>query len=172
MPGSLPGRGTSGSGCYNKACMKIAIGADHAGFAMKNEIVTRLRELGHEVLDVGTFSAESTDYPDYAALVGKQVSAGSAERGVLVCSTGIGMSIAANKIPGIRAAVAMSDEEVSLARTHNNINVLTLGANFTDQKSANRWVDLFLREGFDGGRHERRVNKMMALEGPAEREHS
>lgn len=131
---------------------------------MKNELVTHLQAQGHEVEDLGTYSAESTDYPDYAEQVGKRVSASEADRGILVCSTGIGMSIAANKIAGIRAAVAMSDEEVVLARTHNNINVLTLGANFTDAESAHRWVDLFLREGFDGGRHERRVNKMMALE--------
>ncbi|MCW5964055.1 MAG: ribose 5-phosphate isomerase B [Bryobacterales bacterium] len=144
--------------------MKIAIGADHAGYAMKNELVTRLRALGHDVEDVGTFSPESTDYPDYAAAVAGRVSTGEAERGVLVCSTGVGMSIAANKVQGIRAAMAMSDEEVVLSRTHNNINVLTLGASLTDQESANRWTEIFLREGFDGGRHERRVNKIAALE--------
>lgn len=131
---------------------------------MKNELVTRLRALGHEVEDVGTFSSESTDYPDYAEAVASLVSAGDADRGVLVCSTGVGMSIAANKVPGIRAAVAMSDEEVVLSRTHNNINVLTLGANLTDQESANRWTEIFLREGFDGGRHDRRVGKIAALE--------
>jgi RpiB/LacA/LacB family sugar-phosphate isomerase len=144
--------------------MKIAIGADHAGYLMKNEVVRHLQELGHEVHDVGTSSAESTDYPDYAGSVARLVANGDAERGILVCSTGIGMSIAANKVPGIRAAVASSDEEVNLARTHNNINVLTLGGNFHDQESANRWVDLFLTAGFDGGRHERRVNKIQAME--------
>lgn len=144
--------------------MRIAIGADHAGFTMKNEVVTRLQQLGHEVEDVGTFSAESTDYPDYAEAVATRVGAGDADRGILVCSTGIGMSIAANKVAGVRAAVAMSDEEVALSRTHNNANVLTLGANFSDLESANRWVDIFLREEFEGGRHERRVNKIAALE--------
>jgi ribose 5-phosphate isomerase B len=144
--------------------MRIAIGADHAGFAMKNEVVTRLQQLGHEVEDVGAFSSESTDYPDYADAVATRVGTGAADRGILVCSTGIGMSIAANKVSGVRAAVAMSDEEVALSRTHNNANVLTLGANFSDQESANRWVDIFLREQFEGGRHERRVNKISALE--------
>ncbi len=144
--------------------MKIAIGADHAGFVMKNQVVTHLRALGHEVEDLGTNSVDSTDYPDYAEAVAGRVSSGAAERGILVCSTGIGMSIAANKVDGVRAAVAMSDDEVILSRTHNNVNVLTLGANFTDQESANRWVDIFLREGFDGGRHERRVRKIADLE--------
>ena len=148
--------------------MKIAVGADHAGYLMKNEVVTRLKELGHDVADVGTFSVDSTDYPDFAAAVGTRVASGEAERGILVCSTGIGMSIAANKIPGIRAAVGMSDEEVALARTKKNIYVLSLGAIFTDQASANRWVEIFLAAGFDGGRHERRVHKIQALEASSE----
>lgn len=144
--------------------MKIAIGADHAGYPMKNEMVARLRGLGHEVADVGTFSSDSTDYPDYAAQVARRVARGESDRGILVCSTGIGMSIAANKVDGVRAAVGSSDEEVRLARTHNNVNVLTLGANFTSLDAANRWVDIFLESPFEGGRHERRVTKMMALE--------
>ena len=131
---------------------------------MKNEVVARLRGLGHEVTDVGTFSSDSTDYPDYAAQVARRVARGEADRGILVCSTGIGMSIAANKVDGVRAAVGSSDEEVRLARTHNNVNVLTLGANFSNLDAANRWVDIFLEAPFEGGRHERRVNKMMALE--------
>ena len=147
--------------------MKIVIGADHAGYLMKNEVVARLKGLGHDVTDVGTFSADSTDYPDYAAQVASRVAHGEADRGILVCSTGIGMSIAANKVDGIRAAVGNSDEEVRLARTHNNINVLTLGANFSDRQAADRWVDIFLESPFEGGRHERRVNKMMALESDA-----
>ncbi|MDZ7637954.1 MAG: RpiB/LacA/LacB family sugar-phosphate isomerase [Bryobacterales bacterium] len=96
-----------------------------------------------------------------------EVARGGAERGILVCSTGIGMSIAANKVDGIRAAVGMSDEEVHLARTHNNVNVLTLGATFSDQQTADRWVDIFLAAPFEGGRHERRVDKIMALESDA-----
>jgi ribose 5-phosphate isomerase B len=147
--------------------MKIAIGADHAGYLMKNDVVARLKSLGHDVTDVGTFSPDSTDYPDFAAQVANRVAHGEAERGILVCSTGIGMSIAANKVDGIRAAVGNSDEEVRLARTHNNINVLTLGANFSDRQTADRWVDIFLESPFEGGRHERRVNKMMALESDA-----
>lgn len=151
--------------------MKVAVGADHAGYLMKNELVTRLRQLGHEVEDVGTFSGESTDYPDYAETVASRVASAEADRGILVCSTGIGMSIAANKLPGVRAAVGMSDEEVRLSRTHNNANILTVGANFTDQESANRWVDIFLSAGFEGGRHERRVNKIAEIEAKAASEH-
>lgn len=152
--------------------MKVALGADHAGYLMKNELVARLREQGHEVQDLGTFSGESTDYPDYAEAVAAQVSNARVDFGILVCSTGIGMSIAANKLPGVRAAVGMSDEEVRLSRTHNNANILAVGANFTDQETANRWVDIFLNSGFDGGRHGRRVNKIASIEAKTGAEHS
>src|SRR6185503_123728 len=103
--------------------MKIAIGADHAGFELKNQLGDVLRQSGHEVCDFGTNSAESTDYPDYAGLVARAVATGSAERGVLVCSSGVGMSIAANKIRGIRAALGVSPEEVRVTRAHNDANV-------------------------------------------------
>src|SRR5579862_4968589 len=144
--------------------MKIAIGADHAGFGLKQEIAGMLREAGHKVIDEGTNNTESTDYPDYAATVGRAVADGSAERGILVCGTGVGMAIAANKIHGVRAALAVNPDEVQLTRRHNDANVLTLGAKYTNVATANQFVRLFLETAFEGGRHERRVNKIMQLE--------
>jgi ribose 5-phosphate isomerase B len=146
--------------------MKIAIGADHAGFGLKQEIAEMLREAGHQVTDEGTSGTESTDYPDYAAAVGRAVADGSAERGILVCGTGVGMAIAANKIHGVRAALAVNADEVQLTRRHNDANVLAVGANYTDAQTANHFVKLFLETEFErGGRHERRVHKIMQLEG-------
>lgn len=144
--------------------MKIAIGADHAGFRLKEHVRDHLRAEGHEVVDVGTASEESTDYPDYAKVVAENVSHGVAERGVLVCSTGIGMSIAANKIHGIRAALGANEDSVRLTRAHNDANVLTIGAKYTDPQSAERFVDVFLSTPFDGGRHERRLSKVAQME--------
>jgi ribose 5-phosphate isomerase B len=144
--------------------MNIAIGADHAGFALKQQIAETLREAGHQVIDEGTDSTASTDYPDYAAAVGQAVAGGTAERGILVCASGVGMAIAANKIDGVRAAMAVSPEEVLLARQHNNANVLTLGAKFTGAAAADRYVKLFLETGFDGGRHQRRIDKISQME--------
>jgi RpiB/LacA/LacB family sugar-phosphate isomerase len=152
--------------------MKIAIGADHAGFELKNHLGDFLRQSGHEVCDFGTNSSESTDYPDYALRVAKAVASGTVERGVLVCGSGIGMSIAANKVRGIRAAVGVTPEEVSLTRAHNNLNVLTLGARFTDSVLARELVRTFLETPFedsdnDGGRHARRVAKISQIESQA-----
>lgn len=144
--------------------MKIAVGADHAGFALKEAVKQRLIEEGHEVVDTGTTSEASTDYPDYAEKVAKMVAGGEAARGVLFCSTGVGMSIAANKIPGVRAALAMNEDAVELTRSHNDANVLTVGAKYTDPINASKYVDIFLRTPFEGGRHERRVNKIAAIE--------
>jgi ribose 5-phosphate isomerase B len=144
--------------------MTIAIGADHAGFALKEQLAEALRRAGHAVIDDGANSTESTDYPDYAAAVGRSVADGTADRGILVCATGVGMSIAANKINGVRAALAVNPEEVQLARRHNDANVLTLGARYTDTPAAAEYVKLFLETPFDGGRHERRVEKIMQLE--------
>jgi ribose 5-phosphate isomerase B len=144
--------------------MKIAIGADHAGFHLKEALRRKLTESGHQVVDVGTHSTESTDYPDFAAAVARQVARGDADRGILVCSSGVGMSIAANKIRGIRAALGVNAEEVALTRSHNDSNVLALGAKFTDPETAARLVDIFLQTPFDGGRHERRLKKVADLE--------
>ena len=140
--------------------MKIALGADHAGFALKEKLKAKLAAEGHEVEDAGTHSGESTDYPDYAFDVAGRVARGEAERGVLVCSSGIGMSIAANKVHGIRAAAAASVDQARLSRAHNDANVLALGASFLDQDEAGKMVDVFLSTGFDGGRHARRVGKI------------
>ena len=144
--------------------MKIAMGADHAGFRLKEYLRDQLRAGGHEVVDRGTETPESTDYPDYAERVAVDVAAGRAERGILVCSTGVGMSIAANKIHGVRAALGVDARQVALTRAHNNANVLTLGASLTDEKSALELVEIFLKTPFDGGRHARRVEKIMNLE--------
>jgi ribose 5-phosphate isomerase B len=116
------------------------------------------------VTDFGTNSGESTDYPDYAKLVAQSVASGAADRGILVCTTGMGMCIAANKVHGIRAALAVNPEEVRLTRAHNNANVLTLGSKFTDSAAAKEYVGLFLDTPFEGGRHQRRVEKIMQME--------
>ena len=148
--------------------MKIAIGADHAGFALKEELVAELLRQGHEVTDCGTNSADSTDYPDYAAKVSHLVAGGAAERGILVCYTGAGMSIAANKVQGIRATLGFNPEEVELTRAHNDANVITFGARYTDLRQALEMVDLFLKTPFEGGRHQRRVSKITAIEKESE----
>jgi ribose 5-phosphate isomerase B len=147
--------------------MKIAIGADHAGFSLKERLRERLKQAGHQVVDVGTSGPESADYPDFAEKVALQVAGGLAERGILVCSTGVGMSIAANKVPGIRAALAVNPEEVALVRSHNDANILAVGAKFTAEQDASEMVDVFLNTPFEGGRHARRVAKIAALEAKA-----
>jgi ribose 5-phosphate isomerase B len=144
--------------------MKIAIGADHAGFALKEKLRERLIEQGHDVVDFGTASSDSCDYPDYARPVACDVAQGRADRGLLVCSTGIGMAMAANKIAGVRAAPAQSEDEVRLTREHNDANILTLGAKYLDEERAAALVDLFLETEFAGGRHARRIAKIGQLE--------
>jgi ribose 5-phosphate isomerase B len=144
--------------------MKIAIGADHAGLALKEHLRQKLVQDGHEVVDYGTDKPDSTDYPDYAAPVARDVAGGRADRGILVCYTGVGMSITANKVPGVRAALGTNLDEVHLVRGHNDANVLTLGAKFTPPEEAEALVDAFLRTEFEGGRHARRVGKITALE--------
>jgi ribose 5-phosphate isomerase B len=155
--------------------MKIAIAADHAGYLLKEAIRERLVAEGHEVADFGTDSLESTDYPDYARAVSESVVSGEATRGVLVCSTGVGMSIAANKVNGIRAALAVNHEGVALTRQHNDANVLAFGAKFTNIDDAAALVDIFLNTPFDGGaRHARRIQKIAAMEtaGAQQEEHA
>jgi ribose 5-phosphate isomerase B len=145
--------------------MKIAVGADHAGFLLKDEIRDQLIRAGHEVSDFGTDSEESTDYPDYARKVAESVAGGSSDRGVLVCGSGVGMAIAANKVRGIRAAQAIDAQQVRLTRAHNNLNVLTFGARTTQPEAANEMVRVFLDTPFEGGRHARRVDKIGEIEG-------
>jgi len=144
--------------------MNIAIGADHAGFTLKQQIAEVLRQAGHQVIDDGANSTESSDYPDYAAKVAQAVADGTVDRGILVCDTGVGMAIAANKINGVRAALAVNPDEVQLTRRHNDANVLAIGAKYTDAAAAGEFVKLFLETPFDGGRHQRRVDKITQME--------
>src|SRR3974377_2328702 len=145
--------------------MKIAIGADHAGFELKEHLKRSMAAEGHSVEDLGTYDTASTDYPDYAAKVAYEVAQGKADRGILVCMTGMGMAMAANKVKGVRAALATNLEEVGLTRKHNNANVLTFSQRYTKPEDADEMTRIFLSTDFEsGGRHERRVNKVMALE--------
>ena len=131
---------------------------------MKQTLRDRLAAEGHEVNDFGTQSTESTDFPDYASLVAHEVADGRADRGVLVCSTGIGMSITANKVNGVRAALVTNDEAARLTREHNDANVIAFGAKFTDAAAAETMLDTFLDTAFEGGRHARRVAKIAQIE--------
>ena len=140
--------------------MKVALGADHRGFALKEGLKRWLTARGHEVIDFGTMSADRVDYPDYAFRVARAVARRQAERGILICSTGIGMSIAANKARGVRAALADSVRQARLSREHNDANVLCLGAGFVSVALARRIVGVWLRTGFAGGRHSRRLVKI------------
>ena len=143
--------------------MRIAIGADHRGFPLKQQIVTWLRSQGYEVADVGTNSTESTDYPLYAAQVARAVAGGQAERGILVCATGVGMCITANKVRGVRATIAADEDVARSSRQHNNVNVLCLGERTTPQ-AAQGILHTWLTTGFDGGRHERRLAEIAEVE--------
>lgn len=144
--------------------MRIAIAGDHAGFEEKQLLVGYLRELGHEVVDHGPANDDRVDYPDFAALVARDVAVGTADRGVLVCGTGIGMAVAANKVHGIRAANVTSPEFAALAREHNDANIVTVSGRFVDDATNRAIVKAFLETEFAGGRHTGRVEKIMALE--------
>jgi len=140
--------------------VRIALGADHRGFALKEKLKAWLAARGHEVLDFGPGSAERVDYPDYAFKVAGAVQARKAERGILICSTGIGMSIAANRFPKVRAALCCSARLARLSREHNDANVLCLGADVVSGAEARRIVGAWLKAGFAGGRHARRLAKI------------
>lgn len=144
--------------------MKIAIGADHAGYEDKEKVKKTLDDLGIQYEDMGTFSTDSVDYPDFAKKVGDAVASGDAEQGLLVCGSGTGMAIAANKVPGVRAAVAWSEEIARLAREHNDANVLSLAARFTPPDEIDKIVRAWFGAHFDAGRHERRVEKIKEIE--------
>jgi ribose 5-phosphate isomerase B len=144
--------------------MKIAVGSDHRGFQVKENIVLLLKRLGHEVVDCGTRDATSVDYPDIACIVAKHVSAHEVERGILICGTGIGMCIAANKFPGVRAAPCHDDLSAEMSRRHNDLNLLCLSADMLGEKLIDRMVEIWLRTEFEGGRHARRVEKITQLE--------
>lgn len=152
--------------------MKIAIGADHAGYALKEKIKQRLSQEGNEVRDKGTHSTDSVDYPDFARMVGEEVARKDADLGVLVCGSGIGMSIAANKVPGIRAAHVTNMYEAQMAREHNNANIVTVGSRVLDEWAAMQAVETFLHTPFAGGRHERRVQKIMEIEQQEQAHHA
>lgn len=137
--------------------MRIAIASDHAGYELKQHVKAQLQAAGHDVVDVGTDSDESTDYPRFARPAARLVADGDAERGVLVCGSGVGVSIVANKVAGVRAVNAHDPEEAALARAHNDVNVLTLSGRRIDAGRADEIVQAFLEGEFEGGRHARRV---------------
>lgn len=144
--------------------MKIAIACDHAGFELKEKIKNFLKELGYECKDFGTDSMESVDYPDYALKVAECVAKKECDRGILICGSGIGMCMSANKVPGIRAALCHDVEMAKLSREHNDANVLTMGARMIDEDTAKEIVSVWLKTEFLGERHLRRVNKMKDIE--------
>lgn len=145
--------------------MNISLGSDHAGFRYKQELKAYLESLGHSVHDFGTHSLDSVDYPDFAAAVARAVASNDAEFGVLVCGSGIGVSITANKVSGVRAANCLTVEMAQLARQHNNANVVTLGERLVSSDTAKAIVKTFLETPFEGGRHEGRVRKIHDLTG-------
>lgn len=144
--------------------MRVAIGSDHAGFEQKERLRAHLTAAGREVVDKGTYDGDSVDYPDFARKVGRTVASGEAEFGVLVCGTGIGMAIAANKVPGVRAANVTDPEFARLARQHNNANVIAVSGRFVPEDVNAEIVDAFLDTAFEGGRHAGRVSKIEAAE--------
>ena len=147
--------------------MRIAIGCDHRGCDVKDKVVELLRKLDHEVVDEGTHECASVDYPDIAAAVAQRVSDEDVERGILICGTGIGMCIAANKFPGVRAAPCHDDLTAEMSRRHNDLNVLCLSADMLGDRLIDRMIKIWLKTDFEGGRHFRRVEKIGQLEKPS-----
>jgi len=143
--------------------MRIALSADHAGYVLKNDLASWLREQGHEVSDLGTNGPESVDYPDFGSKLARVVAAGGAERGIAVCGSGIGIAIAINRFPECRCAHVSEPLSAELARTHNDANVLALGARLVGPDMAKACVAAFLESDFAGGRHQRRVDQLSAL---------
>lgn len=143
--------------------MRIAIGCDHAGYKLKSAIAEHLRQAGHTVIDLGTDSEERVDYPDFGAAVGRAVTSGQAERGVAVCGSGIGICMAANKIPGVRAGTAYDEETARLMRLHNDAQVICFGERLTKAEVALAALDVFLATEFEGGRHQNRVDLLNKL---------
>lgn len=144
--------------------MKIAIAADHGGFELKDSMVEYIKSLGNEVVDLGTNSADSVDYPDYAKKVCEEIQQGNSDLGILICGTGIGMSLAANKFEGMRAACVSDVYSAKMSRNHNNANVLCIGARVIGDEVAKLIIKTFLENEFEAGRHQRRVDKIMAFE--------
>ena len=144
--------------------MKIAIGCDHGALSLKNAVVAHLQEKGYEVKDFGTHTLDSCDYPDYAAYAAKAVASGECDKGIVLCTTGIGVSISANKVKGIRCALCADTLSAEMTRRHNDANVLALGAGLTGSNMALRMVEVFLNTAFEGGRHQRRVDQLNAIQ--------
>jgi ribose 5-phosphate isomerase B len=144
--------------------MKIAIGSDHRGYQIKLKVIDLVQRLGHEVFDAGPASEATIDYPDIAAIVGEKIERGEVDRGILICGTGIGMCIAANKFPGVRAAPCHDDLTAEMSRRHNDLNVLCLSADMLGAKLIDRMIEIWLKTEFEGGRHARRVEKINVLE--------
>lgn len=144
--------------------MRVAIGSDHRGFEVKSKIIEHLKSLGHEAVDCGTDDCGAVDYPDIATSVSTLVVEGSVDRGILICGSGIGMSITANKFPGVRAATCHDDLTAEMSRRHNNVNVMCLSADLLGERLIDRMIDIWLTTDFEGGRHQRRVNKIAELE--------
>ncbi len=143
---------------------RIIIGADHAGFALKETIKSYLRETGWDVADAGVYDDATVDYPDYGCTVAGSVSSGEFEKGILVCGSGVGMAILANKFPGVRAVLCLDEETARLSRRHNNTNILSLAGRRTDEQSAKAIVNAWLETAFEGGRHQRRIDKIRQWE--------
>jgi ribose 5-phosphate isomerase B len=144
--------------------MRIAIGSDHRGYDIKCKVAELLRRLNQEVFDAGPYNSETVDYPDIASRVGQQVSRKEVDRGILICGTGIGMCIAANKIPGVRAAPCHDDLTAEMSRRHNDLNILCLSADMLGEKLIDRMIEIWLKTDFEGGRHARRVDKISGIE--------
>ena len=143
--------------------MKIAFGCDHAGIKIKEQIIKFVESLGHQVIDCGTFSNQSCDYPDFAFKVAENITGQKADKGILICGTGIGMSIAANKVKGIRAAVCWNKETAALIAQHNNANIICAGARFASVEDICSWIKIFLETKFEE-RHLKRINKIINKE--------
>jgi ribose 5-phosphate isomerase B len=146
--------------------MRIAVGSDHRGVELRSRLIGFLQGLGQEVVDVGTFDGREVDYPDIASMVAHKVGSNEVDRGILLCGTGLGMCIAANKVPGVRAAPCHDDITAEISRRHNDLNVLCLSADMLGEKLADRLVEIWLNTPFEGGRHARRNSKIAALENP------
>jgi ribose 5-phosphate isomerase B len=144
--------------------MRIAVGSDHRGFVIKQKIIELLKRLEHEVIDAGPMTQESVDYPDVASVVAQKVSSREVDRGILICGTGIGMSIAANKFVGVRAAPCHDDLTAEMSRRHNDLNVLCLSADMLGERLIDRMVEIWIKTEFEGGRHARRIEKIGELE--------
>lgn len=147
--------------------MRIAVACDHGGFVQKDAIVEHLKSLGHEVFDLGTDSEDSVDYPDFADRAARMVSRGEADRAVLICGTGIGISMTADKVPGVRATPVQTVKFAELARQHNNANAIGLSGRFVSLEDNLKLIDTFLTTEFEGGRHAKRVEKIMREDDPA-----